>query len=956
MVGLVIKRAAPKNIWTLVGMSAMLLATLCVMAWYGYFAYTDHLRQLKAEAQRFSQALRVQADDVVLHLKDIAVLAASDSGHQHLQSVLQSGHKSPYVRELGYFSSGDVHSVEVLHGAGLFMPDNDPALQALGQKLLTYEGQVVATSPVSFPVLFWRLKPTDLVMMQKNPDSGDGKAFKIVYAVVDLEALLRDTASQLSFSTLRSAKLWFDNREVTLTLDDQGSWLEQSIDPKLSSQPVALTANLKVTGDLQDRFENFRTLMLVIGGLFLIALFGTGLFVIFVRTQSKYERELTSALDEARQASEAKSSFLANMSHEIRTPLNGVLGMAELAMRTQLDKEQKRYVSQIKSSGQTLLAILNDVLDLSKLESGQLAIDPLPTELPELLREIVSFHVPAAQSKGISLELEVDPYLPRQVEIDPTRLRQILSNLLNNALKFTENGFVRVSVRCNSAGCEEAQTFLEVSVKDSGIGIADGNIRKLFSRFAQAEQNTARLYGGTGLGLSICKQLCENMGGMIGVVSELGSGSEFSFSLPVKVLEKARLRKLSGQNIALVRGAGSVAFNLERIFAANGIGHLGVASGQGALEALLDAQLGEQPLTGVMIDEGNNLAGAVALRRLLRENPTTKNLWCGLLADMQSATSFKEFDCVVVKPLTPDVVIHAIAGVAGEGPLEPRGTARGKPALKSAPNFTGKHVLLVDDNNVNLMFGEEILKDFGCEVTIAMNGHTAIERCQEGRFDAILLDCQMPVMDGYEAAGILRARIQNGQMDPTPIIALTANALKGDREKCLAAGMDEFLSKPIKVEELQKMLQRMLSQKDTRSGQARTTGQELPSDPDEAKGKIPLIDVALYTQSRDSVKQFPKLLEFYRADTENYLKDIKRALQERQIDNAVLPAHTIKSSSRIVGALGMAALAENFELRAKRDAASELAALDQLRIHMERIFALTLEKIDQLQMEQNPAA
>jgi signal transduction histidine kinase len=386
----------------------------------------------------------------------------------------------------------------------------------------------------------------------------------------------------------------------------------------------------------------------------------------------RMEKELKLAKDKAEEMSQAKGEFLANMSHEIRTPMNGVIGTLQLLSDTRLGEVQQDYVNTAHKSAHSLLTILNDILDLSKIEAGKMSIEAIPLDLREIVSDLITLHTMTAEEKCIELIAEIDDQLPQVLIGDPTRIRQILANLVSNALKFTEKGHVLVRVRVDSS--DDSRAEIRIEVEDTGVGIKEGVKDKLFREFTQADGSTTRKYGGTGLGLAIVKQLVEMMDGLFGVTSVHGEGSTFWFRLPLAIGTEDSMQKANQQEPEI-----------------------------------------QKDLSG--------------------------------------------------------------------------------------------HVLLVEDNPVNQMVAQKMLEKIGIESTLAADGQEALDRLEQETFDAVLMDCQMPVMDGFEAARRIREKDAFSRL---PVIAMTANVMEGDREKCISAGMNDYIGKPVIEADLKKILARWL--------------------------------------------------------------------------------------------------------------------------------------------------
>ena len=514
--------------------------------------------------------------------------------------------------------------------------------------------------------------------------------------------------------------------------------------------------------------------------------------------------ELHEAKEAALAAAKAKSAFLANMSHEIRTPMNGVLGMLEMMKDTPLSKTQGDLLRTAYSSADSLLAIINDILDFSKIEAGKMTIEHIEISVRDVVSDICTLLTGTAREKGLTLSCHIDADLPRVLIGDPVRLRQVLTNLIGNAVKFTETG--EVSVKVGLLQCAESSARVEFSVEDTGIGIPENILPRLFDEFTQADGSTTRKFGGTGLGLTISRQLVELMGGNISVVSVEGQGSTFSFTLEMTICEN---------------------------------------------------QTGQQ---------GSDVAGYSGLNDGTRKQ--------------QDVTTF------------PDTI----------------------------------RVLMAEDNVVNQKVAISMLKKIGIQhVDVARDGREAVSMNSTHTYDLILMDCQMPQMSGYEATGVIRQQEREQQLPPIPIIAMTANAMSEDREKCLAAGMDDYLSKPVKTQELQKTLAQWLIY-DTLPQTADNTS--AAGEIVEQTTQYPLIDQQVLASLKELMEEeFPALINSYIEDAPKLLADILSSSKEADREVLVRAAHTLKSSSNNLGAIKLAMIAETIEKQSQDNKLSVAATL-----------------------------
>ena len=679
----------------------------------------------------------------------------------------------------------------------------------------------------------------------------------------EIGSLAADSRPLWKYQTTRFSELLYafvPHKQILsiAVLDDSGRKVTEYQEPEkadgilgaigVKGEPAPIMFNNRKIGEVQVSVSTYSILLQTLIRFLVCALAGLGLGLLIYRFPLKVVSELEEQLleyqqtledkveqrtldlrqateearvlaREARAANQAKSRFLANMSHEIRTPMNGVLGMAEILLATNLSARQQQLVKTLYFSGETLLRVINDILDFSKIEAGKLELESLDFDLRELVEAVAKIYQEQARSKGLELFRDIQPAGPIRLRGDPGRLKQILSNLLGNAIKFTERG--RIVLAATILSEDEEKVLAGFEVRDTGIGISPEVRESIFESFVQADGTTTRKYGGTGLGLTICRQLCNLMGGEIHAEGMPGRGSIFRFT--VSLNKAAGIRdplsfyhpSLQGARVLVIDndGAGRKEINQPLISwgmqcdcavdAYTGLEMLREANMRGHLYDIAILAMRLPGMTGMELAEVIRSDSAMAGMHLFILAPA------GNPVDKQAMHEAGIFSCLG-KPVRQHELYARLVDAMSTINFEPETT----PADPSSPEHTAaarKVVLLAEDNPINQEVAKDMLEILGCNVDLANNGMEVLQAVSGKSYDLILMDCQMPVLDGYEATNLIREREISCKIDRVPIVAVTGLAMSGDRDACLRSGMDDYLSKPFTLKELRAVLKKWLT-------------------------------------------------------------------------------------------------------------------------------------------------
>lgn len=624
------------------------------------------------------------------------------------------------------------------------------------------------------------------------------------------------------------------------------------------------------------------------------------------RQLSGARAQLEEALEEARAASAMKSNFLANISHEIRTPLNGVIGMMDLLSETKLAAEQAEYVSVARSSGEALMSVVNDVLDIAKIEAGRLELEHRDFDLHDVVEASCDMVAATAVSKGLELQSFVHDDVPAIVRGDRMRVSQILANLLSNAVKFTAQGEVVVEARAAGEPGQTAEVRFEV--RDTGIGIEPEGIAQLFEPFTQAEAGTTRTFGGTGLGLTIVRELARMMGGSVDVQSEPSQGSTFACTIPFEISEAEPHRpvakdELRGLHVLIVDDNATNRRIFEAYAASWGMRPALARGGSSAMGKLEQGAERGDPFDVVLLDLNMPGQSGLDLAREITASPALARTRLILLTSSGQTVADDPttgISYVLSKPVRQSRLLDAIGSVMA-GQMRPAEAADGDGRRPRPAQTRGKRILVAEDQSVNWMLVERLLANRGHTAANAINGRQALEMLEAESYDLVLMDCQMPLLDGYATTRALRRHESDRSEPRTPVVAMTANAMEGDRDLCIAAGMDDYLAKPITSAAIDEVLERWLPHQ--------------PAFPPDALDPSRVAELRNLFPGDETAEMFDQL----RQEVDNQLERLESALHSGDAGEAAEAAHRILSSARMVGASGLAQSALEMHDAASQD-------------------------------------